>query len=104
VLNQPYVATAMMPGTPGSLRGMRIGIIRESMASNPGIKATEPIVQAAAKEIKAVLGDKLGATLVESTDPLFKNDPDIEDMGTSFTKALAKLIPVSSAPNQVKKT
>ncbi|MGE3519716.1 MAG: amidase family protein, partial [Vicinamibacterales bacterium] len=94
VLNHPYADTAGMPGTPGSLRGMRIGIVRESMVSNPGIKATEPIVQAAAAEIKTILGHKLGATLVESVDPLFKNDPDVEDMTTPFTTALAKLVPV----------
>jgi len=34
---------------------MRIGIIRESMLTFPGIKADEPISQAAAKEIKAIL-------------------------------------------------
>ena len=94
ILSHPYADTAAMPGTPGSLRGMRIGVVRESMVSNPGIKATEPIVQAAAKEIKTVLGSRLGATLVESSDPLFANDPDIEDMTTSFTTALARLIPV----------
>ncbi len=94
VLNHPYADTAAMPGTPGSLRGMRIGVIRESMVSNPGIKATEPIVQAAAREIKMVLGQTLGATLVESSDPLFKDDPDIENMTTPYQRALAKLIPV----------
>ena len=45
------------PGAAGSLRGMRIGVIRESMLTFPGVKADEPIAQAAAKEIKDVLGD-----------------------------------------------
>ena len=94
ILSHPYADTAATAGTPGALRGMRIGIVRESMVSNPGIKATEPIVQAAAKEIKTVLGARLGATLVESSDPLFADDPDIENMTTSFTTALARLIPV----------
>ena len=94
VLSHPYVETAAMPGTPGSLKGMRVGIIRESMPLNPGIKATEPIIMAAAKEIKAVLGDRLGATLVESSEPLFPDDPAIENMKTDFTRALARLIPV----------
>jgi len=94
ILDHPYADTAATPGTPGSLRGMRIGVVRESMASNPGIKATEPIVQAAAREIKSVLGTRLGATLVESSDPLFADDPDVENMTTSFTTALARLIPV----------
>lgn len=94
ILSHPYADTAATPGVPGSLRGMRIGVIRESMVSNPGIKATEPIVQAAAREIKTVLAGTLGATLVESSDPLFKDDPDIENMVTPYQRALAKLIPV----------
>ena len=57
---------------------MRIGIIRESMLTFPGVKADEPMSQAAAKEIKAILGDYLGATLVESVDPLWPDDPSVE--------------------------
>jgi amidase len=49
---------------------------------------------AADKEIKDVLGAHLGATLVESIDPLWKDDPAVENMSTSFTTALTKLIPV----------
>jgi Asp-tRNA(Asn)/Glu-tRNA(Gln) amidotransferase A subunit family amidase len=94
VLSHPYVDTAAMPGTDGSLTGMRIGIVRESMPLTQGVKATEPIITAAAREIKTVLGDKLGATLVESSDPDFADDPDIENMSTTYTRALTKLIPV----------
>ena len=35
-----------------------------------------------------------GATLVESTDPLWPDDPQIENMTTSYTRALAELVPV----------
>src|ERR1019366_8557114 len=49
VLDKPY-ASFVSPGTRGSLRGMRIGIVRESMLTFPGVKADEPISQAAAKE------------------------------------------------------
>lgn len=94
VLNRPYAASAVSPGTRGSLRGMRIGIVRESMLTFPGIMADEPISQAAAKEIKASLGDYLGATLVESVDPLWPDDPSIENMSPSYTQALAQLVPV----------
>ena len=94
VLDKPYANSALSPGTKGSLRGMRIGIVRESMLTFPGIKADEPISQAAAKEIKAILGDYLGATLVESVDPLWPDDPSIENMSTSYTQALAQLVPV----------
>ena len=61
---------------------------------NPGTKAAEPITTAAAKEIKEVLGRKLGATLVESSDPLWKPDPEIEQMKVDFRRGLARLVPV----------
>jgi len=83
---------AAEPGTRGSLKGMRIGVIRESMLKFPGVKADEPIVDAAAKEIKTVLGDFLGATLVESVDPLWPDDPQIENMKPSYNQALAQMI------------
>jgi amidase len=94
VLDKPYAASAASPGTRGSLRGMRIGVIRESMLTFPGVKADEPISEAAAKEIKSVLGDYLGATLVESVDPLWPGDPSMEKMNPSYTQALAQLVPV----------
>jgi Asp-tRNA(Asn)/Glu-tRNA(Gln) amidotransferase A subunit family amidase len=79
---------------PGSLKGMRIGVIRESMLIPPGDKAAEPISIAAAAEIKAVLGEKLGATLVESRDLLWQRDRDLEVMNPDFRQALARLVPV----------
>jgi amidase len=88
-----YVDHTEASGAAGSLKGVRIGIVRESML-NPGTKAAEPITTAVAKEIKTVLGDKLGATLIESSDPLWKPDPDIEQMKTDFRRALARLVPV----------
>ena len=83
---------AAEPGARGSLKGMRIGVIRESMLKFPGVKADEPIVDAAAKEIKTVLGDFLGATLVESTDPLWPDDPQIDNMKPSYNQGLAQLV------------
>ncbi|MBI4251084.1 MAG: hypothetical protein HY618_01375, partial [Candidatus Tectomicrobia bacterium] len=94
VLGTPYASHARMPGDPGALKGMRLGIIRESMVYPRGSKTEEPIVTAAAKEIKAILGGRLGATLVESSDPLWKPDPGIETMKTDFRRALARLVPV----------
>ena len=75
VSSRPLRAGRAMSGAPGSLKGMRIGIIRESMLTFPGVKSDEPIVTAALKEIKTVLGGTLGATLVESVDPLCPDDP-----------------------------
>jgi Asp-tRNA(Asn)/Glu-tRNA(Gln) amidotransferase A subunit family amidase len=94
VLEASYAQSSATPGTAGSLKGTRIGVIRESMLVFPGIKADEPIVTAAAREIKEVLGARLGATLVESVDPLWTDDPDIENMSTTYTRALAELVPV----------
>ena len=64
------------------------------MVHPKGSKTEEPIVTAAAREIKAILGDHLGATLVESSDPLWTPDPDIEPMKLDFRRALARLVPL----------
>ena len=77
-----------------SLKGLRIGVIRESMTVRPGNMTEVPVTTAAAQEIKSVLGGKLGATLVESSDPLWKRDPDIEQMAVDYRVALARLVPV----------
>jgi Asp-tRNA(Asn)/Glu-tRNA(Gln) amidotransferase A subunit family amidase len=94
VLSTPYAAHIVTRHEPGALRGVRLGIIRESMLIRPGSKTEEPIVAAAAREIKDVLGGVLGAALVESSDPLWTPDPDLEPMKTDFRRALARLVPV----------
>jgi Asp-tRNA(Asn)/Glu-tRNA(Gln) amidotransferase A subunit family amidase len=94
VLPTPYAGHATSPGDPGSLSGVRIGIVRESMLVLPDEKAPVPIATAAAAEIKAILGGKLGAALVESTDPAWQPDLEIEQMRPDFRTALARLVPV----------
>src|ERR1700676_1027154 len=94
ILTKSYAASAMSSGNPGPLKGMRIGIIRESMLTFPGVKADEPIVEAANKEIKEVLGKQLGATLVESVDPDWKPDPELQKMNPTYSQALAQIMPV----------
>jgi amidase len=94
VLPTPYASHAGASGAAGSLKGLRIGVIRESMLLRPGDKVAEPISRAAAAEIKAILGEKLGATLVESGDPLWERDSDVEQMNPDFRQALARLVPV----------
>ena len=94
VLSTPYASHATTTAEPGALAGTRLGVIRESMLIPPGSKTEEPIVTAAAKEIKVILGNRLGATLVESSDPLWTRDPDVELMKTDFRRALARLVPV----------
>jgi amidase len=75
VLSMPYASHAKRRGEPGALKGIRLGIIRESMVYPLGSKTEEPIVTAAAQEIKTVLGDRLGATLVESSRILGARSP-----------------------------
>jgi len=94
VLATSYASHTRVSGAPGSLAGMRIGVIRESMLIRHGEKATVPICTAAAVEIKTILGQKLGATLVESSDPLWEPDRDLEAMTPDFRQALARLVPV----------
>jgi Asp-tRNA(Asn)/Glu-tRNA(Gln) amidotransferase A subunit family amidase len=94
VLGTSYANHARMSGAAGALAGVRLGVICESMLVRPGEKATRPICTAAAAEIKAVFGEKLGARLVESFDPLWERDPDLEQMNPDFRQALAKLVPV----------
>lgn len=94
VLSSPYASHTRASGAAGALKGVRLGVIRESMAIPPGSKAEEPIVQAAAREIKSVLGHHLGATLVESHEPTWAPDPDLEQMKVDYRIALARLVPV----------
>ena len=63
-LDRALCAARSPTAAPGALKGMRIGIIREFMVKHA--KVDEPIVDAAAAEMKAMLGGHLGATLVES--------------------------------------
>jgi amidase len=94
VLDTPYASHATASGAPGELKGVRLGVIRESMTIPPGSRTEEPIVSAVTKEIKAILGERLSATLVESSDPRWTPDPDLAQMKTDFRTALARLVPV----------
>ena len=89
-----YAVHATASGAAGALKGMRLGVLRESMTVRPGYKTDEPVTGAAAKEIKDILGGKLGATLVESSDPLWTRDAACEAMTVDHRTALARLIPV----------
>jgi Asp-tRNA(Asn)/Glu-tRNA(Gln) amidotransferase A subunit family amidase len=94
VLSTAYAGHARSDGAPGSLAGLRIGVIRESMVHPPESITERPIVEAADREIKSILGEKLGATLVESSDPLWRPDVELEQMTVDFRRALARLVPV----------
>src|SRR5258707_6011048 len=46
------------------------------------------------QEIKTVLADRLGAELVESSDPMYPDDPSIPNMTYNFQQALAEILPL----------
>ena len=74
------------------LAGMRIGIVREYMVEHTLNDAA--ISNRIDEEIKTVLRDRLGATLVESVDPLYPDDPAVPDMEYTFRDALAEILPI----------
>jgi Asp-tRNA(Asn)/Glu-tRNA(Gln) amidotransferase A subunit family amidase len=89
---QPYrsalVTEAAVESKP--LAGVRIGVVREFMVKHgPNDAAISDLID---KEIKTVLRDRLGAELVESIDPLYPDDPDVENMKYSFSHALAEIL------------
>ena len=92
VLDTPYASHVSVEGDAGCLEDTRLGVIRESMVFPPDSLTEKPIVDAAVKEIKNMLGRHLGATLVESGDPLWTPDPDMEQMTTDFRRALHRLL------------
>lgn len=76
------------------LRGMRVGVIRESMLDPGDTWAVKPIIEAVTREIQTVLADRMGLQLVESRHRHWVAAPGIEPMATSFGDALARLVPV----------
>ena len=74
------------------LAGMRVGIVREYMVEHtPNDAAISDRID---DEIKTVLRDRLGASLVESVDPLYPDDPAVENMAYTFHDALAEILPI----------
>ena len=74
------------------LAGMRIGIVREYMVKHTLNDAA--ISDQIDNEIKIVLRDQLGATLVESVDPLYPDDPAVPNMEYTFEDALGEILPI----------
>lgn len=73
------------------LKGVRVAIAREFMVKHT--KNDVAISDMIDKEIKTVLRDKLGATLVETYDPLFPDDPDVPNVKYTFQDAMAEILP-----------
>ncbi|MBI37234.1 MAG: amidase [Alphaproteobacteria bacterium] len=94
VIDTPFSQHVHSSGSKNELHNIRLGVIRESMVYPEGSKTEEPIINAAITEINEILRGHLGATLVESSDPLWEADAEVESMKTDFRRALAKLVPV----------
>ncbi len=92
----PYAAHVVeeAPGDAGEppLAGMRIGVVREYMVKHTRNDAA--ISDRIDDEIKTVLRDRLGASLVESVDPLYPDDPAVPNMDYTFQDALAEMLPI----------
>src|SRR5437763_16053486 len=73
------------------LKGLRIAIAREFMVKDTknDVASSDQID----KEIKAVLPDKLGATLVETVDPLYPDDPTVPTINYTFQDAIREILP-----------
>ena len=90
---EPYTSFVVADGKVKDkpLKGVRIGIAREFMVKHT--KNDVAISDEIDKEIKTVLRDKLGATLVESVDPLYGDDPSVANMTYTFQDAMAEILP-----------
>ncbi len=77
-----------------SLADVRLGLISESLVYPEGSLTEKPIVNAALEEMKHILSKKLNATLLQSNDPLWHIDQEMEVMSVDFRKALTRLLPV----------
>ena len=90
---EPYVASVVPDAEVKDkpLKGMRIAIAREFMVKHT--KNDIAISDQIDKEIKTVLRDKLGATLVETFDPLYPDDPDVPNVKYTFQDAMAEVLP-----------
>ena len=96
VSTEPYagfvVEDAPADGGGKPLAGMRIGIVREYMVKHTLNDAA--ISDRIDDEVKTVLRDRLGASLIESVDPLYPDDPAVPDMAYTFRDALAEILPI----------
>jgi len=87
---EPYSSFLVKDVGDKPLKGMRIAIVREFMVKHTQNDAA--ISDQIDQEIKAVLRDKLGAELVESTDPKYGDDPSVPNMKYTFQDAIAEVL------------
>jgi amidase len=87
---EPYASFVVADAASKPLRGLRVGIVREFMVKH--VKNDEAISNQVDREIKTILRDQLGAELVESTDPLYPDDPDVPNMRYTFEDAFKEIL------------
>lgn len=94
VPDEPYQSFVVDPTSMGDkpLSGLRIGVVREYMVKHTdNDRAMSDLVN---DEILRVLRDELGATVIESSDPDYPDDPSMPNMAYDFQRALAEVLPV----------
>jgi Asp-tRNA(Asn)/Glu-tRNA(Gln) amidotransferase A subunit family amidase len=79
---------------PALLVGTRVGVVREFFIKpNPNNVAISDEID---NQVKTVLRDQLKASLVESLDPLYGDDPGIPNMGYTFQDAFSEIMGVNA--------
>jgi Asp-tRNA(Asn)/Glu-tRNA(Gln) amidotransferase A subunit family amidase len=73
------------------LKGVRVAMVREFMVKHT--KNDETISDQLDNEIKAVVRDKLGATLLESVDPMYADDATVPNLTYTFQDAMSEVLP-----------
>jgi amidase len=91
ISENPYASFVVGTGVAQPLKGMRLGVVREFMVKH--VKNDEAISDQIDGEIKKVLRDKLGAELLESTEPMYTDDPSIPNMKYTFQDAIREILP-----------
>ena len=94
IIQTSFVSNLATETSLPSLDGVRLGLVSESLVYPKGSLTEKPIVDAAITEMKCILSQKLGANLLQSSDPLWQQDPDMGSMRVDFRKALTRLLPV----------
>jgi Asp-tRNA(Asn)/Glu-tRNA(Gln) amidotransferase A subunit family amidase len=90
---EPYASFLVGDGDVAGkpLKGMRIAVARSFMIKHT--KNDAAISDQIDGEIKAVLRDRLGAELLEATDPKYPDDPSMPNLKYSFEDAFREILP-----------
>jgi len=99
---EPFANSIVADSGDRPLKGLRVGIVREFMVKHSPNDG--PVGALIDKEFKTILRDKLGAELIESVDPQYRDDPHVPNMKYTFADAFAEILPVSAPEFFFKKT